>query len=40
MKSDSIRTLMAEEKGHMIAPEIITWIEDRLSGDQFIDAGI
>ncbi|MBQ6246774.1 MAG: lysophospholipase [Kiritimatiellae bacterium] len=32
--------LMAEEKGHMIAPEIITWIEDRLSGGQFVDAGI
>jgi hypothetical protein len=31
---------MAEEKGHMIAPEIITWIEDRLSGGQFVDAGI
>ena len=23
--------LMAEEKGHMIGPEIITWIEDRLA---------
>ena len=32
--------LMAEEKGHMIAPEIITWIEDRLAGGEFVDAGI
>ena len=32
--------LMAEEKGHMIGPEIITWIEDRLSGATFVDAGI
>lgn len=32
--------LMAEEKGHMIAPEIITWIEDRISGGKFVDAGI
>ncbi len=32
--------LMADEKGHMIAPDVLSWILDRAAGGTFVDAGI
>ena len=32
--------LMVDEKGHQIAPDMASWIEDRLGSETYEDAGI